>query len=49
MVLPNDVRRWMPWLSSLLFGAKATEPVAFVAVVLALAAVTIAACYVPAR
>jgi putative ABC transport system permease protein len=36
-------------LSSLLYGVKPTDPVTFVAVALILAAVALAACYIPAR
>jgi putative ABC transport system permease protein len=37
------------FLSSLLFGVTATDPVSFAVVVVALLAVVILACYIPAR
>jgi ABC-type antimicrobial peptide transport system permease subunit len=37
------------FLSSLLFGVTATDPVTFAAVILLLALVALAACYLPAR
>jgi ABC-type antimicrobial peptide transport system permease subunit len=37
------------FLSSLLFGVTATDPVTFAAVILLLALVSLAACYLPAR
>jgi putative ABC transport system permease protein len=37
------------FLSSLLFGVTATDPLTFAAVIILLAFVAFAACYVPAR
>jgi putative ABC transport system permease protein len=36
-------------LSSLLFGVTATDPLTFAAVIILLALVALAACYIPAR
>jgi len=37
------------WIESLLFNVSATDPVTFVAIALALMAVALLACYIPAR
>jgi len=37
------------WLASLLYGVSSTDPVVLVALPLGLAAIALAACYVPAR
>ena len=36
-------------MGSILYGVKATDPLTFVGVAIALAAVSLLACYVPAR
>ena len=47
--LPGQIGCGLLLISSLLFGIRATDPATFVAVVVLLTGVAIAACYIPAR